>query len=44
MCLIETYSIVWEGKHLSDMFPIKSGLKQDDALLPLPPNFALECC
>jgi len=25
------------------MFPINSGLKQDDALLPLPLNLALEC-
>jgi len=25
------------------MFPINNGLKQGDALLPLPLNFALEC-
>jgi hypothetical protein len=30
------------GKHLSDTFPIKSGLKEGDALLPLLFNFALE--
>ena len=30
------------GKHLSDMFPIKNGLKQGDALLQLLFNFALE--
>jgi hypothetical protein len=30
------------GKHLSDMFPIKSVLKQGDAILPLIFNFALE--
>jgi hypothetical protein len=30
------------GKHLSDYFPIHSGLKQGDALLPLFLNFALE--
>jgi len=30
------------GKHLSDMFPIRNGLKQGDALTPLLFNFALE--
>jgi len=42
MCLTETYSRVWEGKNLSDTFPIRNGLKQGDALLPLFFNFALE--
>jgi hypothetical protein len=42
MCLNETYSRVRAGKHLSDTFPIKNGLKQGDALLPLLFNFALE--
>ena len=42
MCLNETYSRVRVGKHLSDMFPIKNGLKQGDASLPLLFNFALE--
>jgi hypothetical protein len=32
MCLDETYSIVRVGKNLSDMFPIRNGLKQGDAL------------
>ena len=38
MCLIEMYSRVQAGKHLSDMFPIRNGLKQGDGLstLPLP--------
>jgi len=40
--LTETYSRVWIGKNLSDTFPIKYGLKQRDALLPLLGNFALE--
>jgi len=31
----ETYSRVWVGMHLSDMFTIRNGLKQWDALLPL---------
>jgi len=39
MCLNGTYSRVCVGKHLSDMFPIKNGLKQGDALLPLLFNF-----
>jgi len=43
MCLNETYTIVWVGKHLSDIFPIKNGLKQGHALLPFLFNFALEC-
>jgi hypothetical protein len=42
MCLNETYSKVRIGKHLSDSFPIKNGLKQGDALSPLPFNFVLE--
>ena len=42
MCLTETYSRVWVGKNLSDMFPIRNGLKQGDALSPLLFNFALE--
>jgi hypothetical protein len=39
MWLNETYS---KRKILSDMFPIKNGLKQGDALLSLPFNFAIE--
>jgi hypothetical protein len=42
MCLIETYSKVRIGKHLSDSFPIQNGLKQGDALSPWLFNFALE--
>ena len=42
MCLNETYSIVWVGKKLPDMFPIRNSLKQGDALLPLLFNFGLE--
>jgi hypothetical protein len=42
MCLNETYSRVWLGKHLSDLFTIKKGFKQGNALSPLPFNFALE--
>jgi len=40
--LNETYSRVWVGKHVSDMFPIRSGLKQGDALSPLLYNLAFE--
>jgi hypothetical protein len=42
MCMIETYSRVRVGKNLSDMFPIRNGLKEGDALSPLLFNFALE--
>ena len=42
LCLTELYSIVQVGKNLSDMFPIRNGLKQGDALSPLLFNFALE--
>ena len=34
MCLTEMYSRVWVGKNLSDMFPVRNGLEQGDALLP----------
>jgi len=43
MCLNETYSRVWVGKHLSDMFLIRNCLKQGDVVLPLLFNCALEC-
>ena len=42
MCLNEMYSRVWVGKNLSDMFPIRNGLKQGDAPSPLLFNFVLE--
>jgi hypothetical protein len=42
MCLNEAYSKVRIGKHLSDSFPIQTGLKQGDALSPLLLNFVLE--
>jgi len=41
LCLNETNSTVWECKHLSDMFPIKNGLKQGDVITPLLFNFSL---
>jgi len=41
MCLTVMYSRVRVGKNLSDMLPIRNGLKQD-ALSPLLFNFALE--
>ena len=43
MCLNETCSTVWVGRYLSDMFPIKIGLKQGDALSPLLFNLHLDC-
>jgi hypothetical protein len=42
MCLNETYSRVWVGKLLSDMFPVRNGFKQGDALSPFLFNFAVE--
>jgi len=41
MCLNETYSKIHIG-HLSDAFPIQNDLKEEDALLLLLFNFALE--
>jgi len=35
MCLNEMNSRVWVGKNLSDMFHIRNGLKQGDAISPL---------
>jgi hypothetical protein len=42
MFVNEAYSRVRVGKHLSNTFPLKNGLKQGDALSPLLFNFALE--
>jgi hypothetical protein len=42
MGLTETYSRIRVGKNLSEMFPIRNGLKQRDALSPLLFNFVLE--
>ena len=35
MCLNEMYIKVRVGKNLSDMFPIRNGLKKGDAVSPL---------
>jgi hypothetical protein len=42
MFLTEAYSTVWVSKNLSEMFPIRNGLKQGDALSTLLFNLALE--
>jgi hypothetical protein len=42
MRLNELYSKVRISTHLSGSFPVQSGLKQGDALIPLLFNFALE--
>jgi hypothetical protein len=42
MCLNETYSKVYIGKHFSGSFLVRNGLKQGDALSPLLFDVALE--
>jgi hypothetical protein len=42
MCLTETYSRVRVGGNLSEMFPIRNGLKQGDVLSASLLNCALE--
>jgi hypothetical protein len=42
MCPNKTYSTDREGKHLSDNFPTRNGLKEEDVLSPLLFNFAVE--
>ena len=42
MCLKETHSRFRVDNHLSDVFPLRNGLKRGDALSPLLFNFALE--
>ena len=42
MCLNKTYSRVWVGMNFSDMFPVRNGVIQGDALSPLLFNFALQ--
>jgi len=42
MCLNATCIRVQVGKHLSNMFLVRNGLKQGDALLPLLFNFTVE--
>jgi hypothetical protein len=42
LCPTETYSRLRVGKNLTDMFPIRNGLKQGDILLPFIFNCALE--
>ena len=41
MCLTETYSRVLVGKNLYDMFAIRNGLKEGDALSSFLFNFTL---
>jgi len=43
MYLNEACSRARVGKNLTDMFPIRNGLKQIDILSKLLFNFALEC-
>jgi len=42
MCLTEMHNRISVGKNLSDVFLIRNGLKQGEALSPLLFNFALE--
>jgi hypothetical protein len=43
LCVSDAYSGVRVDKHLVDIFPVRSGLKQKHALWPLLFNCALEC-
>ena len=43
ICVNDTNSEVLVGKHLFDVYIIKIGLKQGDALSPLLFTFALKC-
>jgi hypothetical protein len=42
MCLNGTYRRIRVDRHMSDIFPIRNGLKQGDVLSPLLFNFGLE--
>jgi len=42
LCLNKAYSRFRVDNHLSDVFPLRNGLKRGDALSPLLFNFALE--
>jgi len=42
MCLPETYSRVWVGKNLCELYSIKNALKNGDALAPFPFNNAAD--
>jgi len=42
MCLTEMFSIFCVGKNISDMFPIRNGLKKGDPVSSLLFNFVLE--
>jgi hypothetical protein len=42
MCLNETCSKIYVGKHLPDKFSMQNGLNQGGALSSLLSNFALE--
>lgn len=42
LCLSETYSSVRVDKNLSDTFPIRNGMKQEDNLSPFLINFSAE--
>ena len=44
MCLNETYSRVRVGKNLSDMFPIKNGLKQGDPFITIAFQLCFRVC
>jgi hypothetical protein len=41
-CLNDAYSRVQVSKHLSDILPIRNGLKQGDTSIPFVFNLALE--
>jgi hypothetical protein len=44
MCLNETYSRVWVGTHLSDMFPIRNDFKKSRCFIAITFQLCFRVC